>query len=439
MARAVVVGAGFGGLAAALRLAKLGHTVTLVDSDHELGGALRPVVQDGFTWDGGPSYTGVPAVVRDLFRKTGRPLEAEIGSDLEPLPVVREHRFVDGTTLVLPPGRRPQRDAVEELAPGDGGRWDEHVQSYAATWELLRRHYFEEPWQRDALPREVSAVLDARGDLRKRLRRTFRDDRFVDALAHRHRAEGHDLRDVPPWAGLDAYLEQLFGLWRMPGGMHVLRDLLVDRLATRGVEVAAGTDVLDVAVRDGRAVGVRTTGGDLDADVVVCAVDPRRLPVLRRYVERTLVALPPLVVHLGLVGTPGVEMPDLAHETVLHGDSPLVVRTGGTAPEGHVTWTLHAHGRTAEDLAVTLARAGIDVRDRIVTRVDLSPRDLVERWHGTPNGVLWGGRRTVRQRLGPDTPVPGVLAVGAHATPGAGLPYVGLSAALAATVVGPAS
>ena len=74
----------------------------------------------------------------------------------------------------------------------------------------------------------------------------------------------------------------------------------------------------------------------------------------------------------------------------------------------------------------------------MVTRIDRSPRDLVEAWGGSPLGVLWQGRATVRHRLGPDTPVPGVFAAGAHATPGAGLPFVGLSAALVAQAVGPA-
>jgi UDP-galactopyranose mutase len=70
--------------------------------------------------------------------------------------------------------------------------------------------------------------------------------------------------------------------------------------------------------------------------------------------------------------------------------------------------------------------------------VDRSPRDLVEAWGGSPMGVLWQGRQTAWRRLGPTTPVPGVYAAGAHATPGAGLHYTGLSAALVAQLVGPA-
>ena len=78
------------------------------------------------------------------------------------------------------------------------------------------------------------------------------------------------------------------------------------------------------------------------------------------------------------------------------------------------------------------------MRAQVVTRVDRSPRDLVERGADRRCGVLWQGRQTAFRRLGPATPVPGVYAAGAHATPGAGLPYVGLSASLVAQLVGPA-
>jgi UDP-galactopyranose mutase len=99
---------------------------------------------------------------------------------------------------------------------------------------------------------------------------------------------------------------------------------------------------------------------------------------------------------------------------------------------------VHGRGKLAEDILRALARHKIDVRAQVVTRIDRSPRDLVERWGGSPMGVLWQGRATVRHRLGPTTPIQGVFAAGAHATPGGGLPFVGLSAALVAQAVGPA-
>ncbi|CAB4727970.1 MAG: FAD-dependent oxidoreductase [Actinobacteria bacterium] len=441
MARVVVVGGGFGGLASAARLAKLGHEVTLLEAGDHLGGALAPITQDGFAWDGGPTATLLPAVIRDLFRKTGRPVEREL--ELEPLELVREHRFEDDSVLRLPGGSRAaQIAAFDELAgsPRDrlGEQWAAYVDSFADDWEVLRRHYFEVPWRPDALPRDVAARLESREVLHKRLRKTFKDERARLVAAHPFVVDGHDPRNVPAWAGLHAYLEQRFGAWTVPGGMAGLADTLGQRLATRKVEVRTGTPATDLVLREGRVVAVSTASGDFDADVVVCAIDPRRLPALASYVERTMPALPSTVCHVGLRDDPADPLPALADEVVLHGDPMIVVRRNGTAPDGHQSWSVLGRGRLAEDMLRALARHRIDVRSKVVTRVDLTPRDLVEQWGGSPLGVLWQGRATVRRRLGPRTPVSGVYAAGAHATPGSGLPFVGLSAALVAQEIGPA-
>ncbi|HCB05970.1 MAG TPA: UDP-galactopyranose mutase [Nocardioides bacterium] len=433
--RVVVVGGGFGGLASAARLAKLGHDVTLLERLETLGGAVSTVAADGFEWDAGPTATLLPAVVRDLFRKSGRPLERELGFELEPLDLVREHWFADGTVVALPGhSRAAQRQAFDTLGAGLGERWVSYVDSFSDDWEVLRRAYFESAWDPGDLSREVAARLDSREMLHKRLRRTFKDERLRLVAGHPFVAEGHDLRNVPAWAGLVSYLERQFGTWTLPGGMGRLSALLTDRLATRRVTVERGVTATDLIVRSGRVVAVATASGQIDADAVVCAVDPRLLPALAPYVERTMPAMPPVICHVG-VASP---VPGLAPEVVLHGNPMLVLRTGGQAPTGGAAYTVHGRGRLAEDILTALARQGIDLRADLVSRVDETPRDLVERWQSSPYGVLWQGRGTVRQRLGPRTPIAGVYAAGAHATPGAGLPFVGLSAALVAQVVGPA-
>jgi UDP-galactopyranose mutase len=431
VARVVVVGGGFGGMAAAARLAKLGHDVTLLERSATLGGALSTVELDGFAWDAGPTTTLLPAVVRDLFRKSGRPLEREV--DLQPLDLVREHRFADGSSLRLPGGSRAaQLAAVDALGPGLGRQWVEHVESYADVWELLRKEWFERPFDADVAPRELTDLLGRRESLEKRLRRTFRDERLRLVAGHRLVMDGHVLRDVPVFAGVDVYLEQRFGAWTVPGGLAALGTAMAERLALRGVTVRTGVEALDLVLDSGRVAAVRTADGEVDADHVVVAIDPRRLPVLAPYVRRTMPALPPVVCHVGLEG----DVPDVPHEVVLHGDPLLVVRTGGRAPDGAGAWTVLGRGRLAEDVLTALARHGLDVRRQVVARLDRSPRDLVEQWGGSPHGMLWQGPRTARARLGPRTPVPGVVTAGAHATTGSGLPFAGLSAALVAEVVG---
>jgi phytoene dehydrogenase-like protein len=434
MARVVVVGGGLGGSASAARLAKLGHFVTLLERLDHVGGALGYVESEGYRWDSGPASTALPAVLRDLFRKSGRPLEREL--ELVPLDPVREHRFEDGSVLDLPAGSRAAQHAAVEstLGPGRGDAWLAYTHGFADTWDLLRRHYLERPWSPEHTDPDARSALRSRTTLHKHVVRTLKDQRLRALACHAAVMDGHDPRNVPAWAGMISYVEQNFGVWTVPDGMGAFGAALAKRLAERRVDVHLGTTVSDVVLRDGRAVGVETDTGAVAADVVVCAVDPRRLPSLASRVRRTMPAMPPVVCHLGLRG----DVPDLPHEVVLHGDPLVVVRTNGHAPDGHAAWTLLGRGRLAEDIVTALARRGIDVRDTVEVRVDRSPRDLVEAWGGSPYGVLWQGRATVDRRAGTTTPWPNVFCAGAHAPPGAGVPFVGLGAALVAQSVGKA-
>jgi UDP-galactopyranose mutase len=438
MARVVVVGGGFGGMASAARLAKLGHDVTLVEARDELGGALGTVEEDGFRWDSGPSSTLLPAVVRDLFRKTGRPAEKEL--ELVPVEPARRHVFAGETVVDLPGGSRAaQIEAVDAgLGDGAGARWASYVDDFADVWAALRKDFFERPWAPAHAGAEAKKLLGLRLTMHRMVSREFKDERLRALALHRCLFEGQDPRNVPAWVGMWSYVEQNFGVWTVPGGMGRLAEVLARRLATRGVTVLTGTTARDIVVQGGRPVAVQVATGTIDADHVVCAVDPRRLPALEKYVARTMPALPPVVCHIGLVG----ELPELPHEVVFHGDPTLVLRTGGTAPEGAHAWTILGRGKLAEDIVTALQRPrqrlGVRVLDQVEVRVDRSPREQVLQWHGSPMGLLWQGRATLAHQLGNRTPVENVWMAGAHTTPGAGLPSVGLSAALVAELVGPA-
>jgi UDP-galactopyranose mutase len=434
MARVVVVGGGLGGSASAARLAKLGHEVVLVERLGHVGGALGYVEEGGYRWDSGPVSTALPAVLRDLFRKSGRPLEREL--ELVPLDPIREHRFEDGSALPLPSGSRSvQHQAIERaLGAGLGDQWLDYTHEFADTWNLLRRDYLERLWSPEHADRATRAVLSSRTTLHRAVSKAFKDERLRALAWHETVMSGHDPRNTPAWAGMWSYIEQNFGVWTAPDGMGAFGAALTKRLRERRVDVRLGTTARNVVLRDGRAVGVETDEGVLDAEVVVCAIDPRRLPSLEPMVRRTMPAMPPVVTHLGLHG----EVPDLPHEVVLHGDPLIVVRTNGQAPDGGAAWTLLGRGRLAEDLVTALARRGVDVRDHVEVRVDRSPREMVETWGGSPYGVLWQGRATLGRRAGTTTPWPNVYCAGAHASPGAGVPLVGLGAALVAQAVGKA-
>ncbi|MPZ93637.1 MAG: FAD-dependent oxidoreductase, partial [Propionibacteriales bacterium] len=178
MARVVVVGGGLAGMAAAARLAKQRHDVTLCERGATLGGALRPVESDGFRWDGGAATTTLPAVLRDLFRKTGRPLEREL--DLLPVTSPRRHRFDDGSEVDLPTDRAGQDAALTGLVGARAAEsWTAHLDGLDDVWAVLRRRALETAFAGcDSLEPGERSQLDQRTSLRKRARRTFKDERL---------------------------------------------------------------------------------------------------------------------------------------------------------------------------------------------------------------------------------------------------------------------
>jgi phytoene desaturase len=450
MARVVVVGGGFGGMAAAARLAKLGHQVALCEQAPTLGGALGVVEEQGFVWDAGPWSTTLPAVLRDLFRKSGRPLERV--ADLAVVEPARTHRFEDGTELALPTGSRA--DQIDAMSPVLGAeaaaQWAQFVDGLAPVWELLRKAALEQPFTGcAALGRHQQRLLDARRSLRKVSRKTFRDERLQTLLGHHTVMQGSEPRDTPGFLAVEHYVERTFGLWRPTGGMYALTTALTTRLQERGVDVRTETEVTGIVCKDDAVATVALAdGGTLGADVVVGAIDPRRVfrllesaPSARaplRDVDRTVPAVPPGVTHLGLTAT--ADVPKLSGETVLHGERfTLVVRPDEVAPAGHVGWTVLRRGNVGENTLDALARHGLDVREQVVARVDRSPADIVRAAGGSPCGVRWAGPRTVEWRPTNQTPVRGLYLVGASAHPGPGVPLVGLGAALVAQLVGKAA
>ncbi|MGH3447669.1 MAG: phytoene desaturase family protein [Nocardioidaceae bacterium] len=446
MADIIVVGAGLGGMAAAARLAKLGHHVTVCERNTAAGGAIRKVKQDGFRWDAGPTSTTLPAVLRDLFRKSGRPLERYL--DLRMRTPARRHVFEDGSAVDLPTGSRAdQRNAIDsELGAGSGRAWTDLVDVQSHVWDALRRQVLDVPDGGQRLgDREVARALSARTPLARLVKRSLKDERLRLMAGYPFRLYGSELRDVPAYAAVELYVERNFGVWSPAGGMAGLTDALVTRLAERGVELRLEAEVVSIPTADDRVTGVRTlAGNEIHGDVVVTDIDPRAVfrdlvhhratAEAARYFDQATPAIPLGVTYLG-VREPVPELPD---EVVLHGEPMLVLQTAGAAPEGQHAWTVLRRGSAQEDVLVTLARRGIDVREQIVTRLDRSPADVIGETAGSPYGLAWAGwrRNAVRATLG--HPMPGLYCLGAGMHPGASIPYVAWGAANVAALIGKA-
>ncbi|GAB3419290.1 phytoene desaturase family protein [Flindersiella endophytica] len=397
-------------MAAAARLAKLGHAVTLLEQADELGGAVRRLTREGFTWDLGPASMPLPAAIRDLFRKSGRPLERVV--DLVPVETPRRHVFPDGSTLDVPlTGRAGQEEAL-------GAAWTALIDGLVPTWELLRTRVLEVPHEGLRLP-ELYRLRPWRS-LRAVGRRALRDPRARHVLEYVATGAGSDPARTPGFVAVQAYVERTFGRWTCAGGLGELVTALAGRLDERDVDVRLGSRVASVVSGDGAVRGVRLDSGELvAADIVVSGAPdpstPRRPGKLR-------LAQPARTVLLGLRSAS-----EAPFETVLHG-SPLLVLE---APAGSATRTLRVLGEIDPDLDPLdlLAQRGVDIRQEWVQRFDVD---------GLSYGPVWDGVRTARSLAPNRDSVRGLFHVGAHAHPGPGLPYVLLGAATVAGLIGKA-
>jgi phytoene dehydrogenase-like protein len=243
VARVVVIGGGLGGLAAAARLAKLGHAVTLVERSSRLGGVVRTTALDDpargrFRWDAGPSAMTLPAAARDLFRKSGRPLERVL--ELVPLTVPRRHVFGDGTVLDLPVGSRSgQRRAIEEaMGSASGAAWEQTIDDLAPTWELLRTRALEVPFAGvRSLGLSGARRLAAGRSLRSLARHHLPDERMRRVLEYPVLATGSDPAAAPAFTAVRSYVERTFGLWTCRGGFGQFVDAPPGRMDKRHLPV----------------------------------------------------------------------------------------------------------------------------------------------------------------------------------------------------------
>lgn len=493
MTRVVVVGAGIGGLATAARLAHRGADVTVLEQSAQLGGKLGLHQRDGFSFDTGPSLVTMPYVFDDLFAQTGGPTDLTF----ERLEVACRYRFPDGAVLDMPGRAELIPDALDAALGGDAGaQWARFSARAERIWDATHEAFLESPIG----ARELVSLSRRVGDLRtiapwsslRSLGRQYLTDPRLQMVLDRYATyTGSDPRRAPAALATVPHVEQRWGSWHVPGGLHRIADAVAARATSRGAEIRTGVTVTGIRTSGGRVCGVDTTAGPVDADVVVANADaeqvyrsllPRasRTTVARRRLDVTTASLSGFVVLLALRGRD----PDTPHHRVLFpGDydaefdavfgtrsrpahpaaSPTVYVSApddpalrpdddseawfvlvnaarhGTGSRSLVDWDAPGLSEDyADRILAVMAERGVDVRDRVLWREIISPADLMRRTM-TPGGSIYGtssnGAAAAFLRPANRSPVPGLYLVGGSSHPGGGLPLVTLSAQIVDSLV----
>ena len=328
---AVVVGAGLGGLAAAMRLGAKGYRVTVIDRLDVPGGRGSAIWQDGHRFDLGPTIVTVPQVFRELWAACGRCFDDDV--DLRALDPFYEIRWPDGSDFTARQSTEAMRAEVARLSPGDVAGYDKFLKDserrYTFGFEDLGRRPMNELWELiKVLP--TFAWLRADRSVYAHAARRVRDERLRMALSFHPLFIGGDPFHVTSMYILVSHLEKEFGVHYAIGGVAAIAAAMANVVREQGGLIRLNAEVDEILIEADRTTGVRLASGEvISSDVVVSNADAghtydrllrnhRRRRWTSARLKRSRWSMGLFVWYFGTRGTRGM-WPDVGHHTILNG------------------------------------------------------------------------------------------------------------------------
>jgi phytoene desaturase len=487
---AVVVGSGFGGLAAAVRLGARGYRVTVLEQLDAPGGRAYVFRQDGFVFDAGPTIITAPFLLEDLWRLCNRRFADDV--ELRALQPFYRIRFNDGEILDCSNDDRAMAEQIERLAPADLDGYRGFLKASEAIFTVAFERLAHVPF--DSFADMVRMAPDL---LRLRSYRSIyglvshyvKDPRMRFALSFHPLFVGGNPFTTTSIYGLIAFLERRWGVHCAMGGMGSIVNGLVSLIHGQGSRIRYGTRVASILVAGRRARGVRlSTGEEVTSDIVVSNADSAAtyrdlLPASsrRRWTDRKIAgAQYSMSLFVWYFGT-ARQYPDVPHHTILVGpryrelledifehkvladDFSLYLHRPtasdpSLAPAGCDTFYVlspvpHLEGRTdwhakAEDYRLAISRQLSvtmlpDLEKHVISSRIVTPlyfRDQLSSYRGAAFGLAPALTQSAWFRPhNRSEDIEGLYLVGAGTHPGAGVPGVLSSARILDKVVPDAS
>ena len=472
-----IVGAGLGGLSAAVHAAAAGMRVTVYEKDHQVGGRANRLESHGFVFDTGPSLINYPWVFEQLFSSAGRRLADYV--DLQPVDPTMRFVWPDGETLTLSSDLNRLLPELERYDRGAAGRLTRWLADGEWRFDLVLKriatldetHPIRYVLRAGPLNMLRAGVL---GSFEGYLRRFFRSRRIVDALGAYAMYLGGSPAALPAALSVVAYGELAGGLWFPRGGVHALVRAVAALAQELGAELRTSAEVVGVRTRNGRVAGVEMADGAFHEHAVVVlnadapAARAALLPNERRAPRMPQMTPSVLTFYIGLRRPPSglghhtIFLPtdvrqtyaDLMHRfrmspepafyaAVPSSSDASLAADGGATLFILVPVPIPDRCPDAEDPELPRRMRGYVMERMQAHGVVLTPGDIVceEVWTpriwqqrcGLHQASAFGAGHTLNQ-IGPwrwpnqDPFVSGLYYVGASTVPGTGLPMVTLGA-----------
>jgi phytoene desaturase len=481
----VVIGAGIGGLSAAIRLASAGQQVLVLEQNPAVGGKMSEVREAGFRWDTGPSVITMRHVFEELFTSVGRRLEDYL--TLEPLDPITRYFYPDGTVLDCSRDLPTMLEQIKAINEPDVEGYLNYL-AYAARLHRITGPVFiydQPPTPASFMkvaPRDMLRV-DPMRTMQGAIEGFVQSPHLRQLLGRFATYVGASPYQAPATLNVIAHVELNEGVWYPLGGVYAIARAL-ERLAEElGVTIHTNCGVQQIMVENGRAAGVVLADGSrVEAEAVLANVDvatvyEKLLPpaAAGKRLQQLTAQESSCSGFILLLGVEG-QHPQLAHHNIFFSsdylrefksifdegqppDEPTIYVsiTSKTdqedAPEGcenwfvlvnapplgnQFDWTAQAPSYRNRVLDL-LAQRGLDVRQKIRAERILTPVDL-QRLTGARRGALyglssnnrWAAFRRPHNRA---ADIKGLYFAGGTTHPGGGVPMVTLSGKVAAELI----
>lgn len=271
----VVVGAGPGGLTAAMILAHRGFKVTVLEKDDKVGGRNAELKAGPYSFDTGPTFLHQKFTLEEMFAEAGRDLDEEL--DLVLLDPMTRLSWGD-THLDSSCDAAKMATEIERAFPGGSGGFqrfmDDHEGKLRAVYPCLQRSYSRLSDMVNGTLLRAFPYVATRDSVFSLLERYFDDERLRLAFTFQSKYLGMSPWKCPALFSILAYTEYKFGVYHVQGGLCQISNKMAEVAAEAGAEIRLGTPIEQVLTQGRQATGVRLTSGEtINADAVIINAD----------------------------------------------------------------------------------------------------------------------------------------------------------------------
>ena len=274
--KSLVIGSGFGGIAAALRLKAKNHDVTLIEKQPDLGGRARVFKKNGFTFDGGPTVITAPYLINELFELFNKKAEDYI--ELTPLNTWYRFIFEDGEKFDYSGDENQMKSQIEKINKDDVKGYEKLVKFTKKIFEKGFIELADVPFDKPAIMmRQFPALLRLKSyrSVYSLVSSYIKNEKLRRMLSMHPLLVGGNPFTTTSIYGLILYLEKKWGIHYSMGGTGHIINGLEKLMIEEKIEIIKGHEVINIISKNNKVQGIKLDNQEeINADNVVCNADP---------------------------------------------------------------------------------------------------------------------------------------------------------------------